>query len=230
MLNIHTCSRNINRGVTFSFDDSPGRYTSQLLDVLKVLDVKATFFVCGNAALKQPEVMRRMVDEGHEVGSHTTSHKNLTQLMVGIVHCVPVPVQPGYNTAIRIRTPIAQLMTLQESGNTALLDQEIIGNEDIIFNLTGKRPRYLRPPYGAVNTNVLRYLGARGYDSVVMWTGGCIDWYFHDYVKELPVYINGMADAGALLCFHDNNDAGQATGARAHPRMSIKILSSNEYY
>ena len=43
---------------------------------------------------------------------------------------------------------------------------------------------------------VLDYLGKRGYEGVVMWSGGCIDWFFHDFTRELPVYINGMADAG----------------------------------
>lgn len=50
--------------------------------------------------------------------------------------------------------------------------------------------------YGAVNQDVLEYLGRRGYEGVIMWSGGCIDWFFHDYARELPVYINGMADAG----------------------------------
>lgn len=219
--NVLTCSRNANRGVTFTFDDGPGRYTAQLLDVLKALDVKATFFVCGNAALRQPEVIRRMVEEGHEVGSHTTSHKNLTQLMVWNMDCAysslctPNKMGAQYGNNQSTADP---LMALQEAGNTALLDQEVIGNEDIIFNLTGKRPKYLRPPYGAVNADVLRYLGARGYDGVVMWSGGCIDWFFHDYMKELPVYINGMADAGALLCFHDNNDAGEFSRSEGTPQ------------
>jgi peptidoglycan/xylan/chitin deacetylase (PgdA/CDA1 family) len=99
----------------------------------------------------------------------------------------------------------------QESGDFAALEQEVVGNEEVIMNLTGLRPRLLRPPYGAVSVDVLKYMGQRGYEGVVMWSGGCINWFFHDYQKELPVYINGMADAGALLCFHDNNDAGVGT-------------------
>ena len=65
----------------FTFDDGPGKYTSELLDVLKELEIKATFFVCGNAALRMPDLVQRMAAEGHEVGSHTFSHQNLTRLM-----------------------------------------------------------------------------------------------------------------------------------------------------
>lgn len=78
------CSSSADRGVTFTFDDGPGKYTAKLLDVLKELGIRATFFVCGNAALRSPDLVKRMVAEGHEVGSHTFSHQNLTHLMVRI--------------------------------------------------------------------------------------------------------------------------------------------------
>ena len=80
----HACSQSADRGVTFTFDDGPGKYTAELLDVLRELGIRATFFVCGNAALRSPDLVKRMVAEGHEVGSHTFSHQNLTHLMVRI--------------------------------------------------------------------------------------------------------------------------------------------------
>ncbi len=65
--------------VALTFDDGPHpRYTEQLLDGLKEKDVVATFFVTGQNAVKNPEILKRMKKEGHLVGNHTYSHIQLT--------------------------------------------------------------------------------------------------------------------------------------------------------
>ncbi|CAG8619558.1 289_t:CDS:2 [Ambispora gerdemannii] len=61
-----------------SFDDGPSEYTSALLDFLDENDVKATFFLIGINVVGNPELVKRMVDSGHEVGVHTWSHTALT--------------------------------------------------------------------------------------------------------------------------------------------------------
>ena len=53
---------------------------SKILDVLKEKDVKATFFVTGDFVNRQPELLKRIVNEGHIVGNHTYHHKNITKL------------------------------------------------------------------------------------------------------------------------------------------------------
>lgn len=61
--------------VALTFDDGPyDPFTVEILGTLKREDVPATFFVIGANVLKYPELLRRMVDEGHEVGSHTFYH------------------------------------------------------------------------------------------------------------------------------------------------------------
>lgn len=60
----------------------PSDFTSELLDTLAALKVKATFFVVGGNAQQRPDIIRRMVADGHDVGSHTWSHANLTHLWV----------------------------------------------------------------------------------------------------------------------------------------------------
>jgi peptidoglycan/xylan/chitin deacetylase (PgdA/CDA1 family) len=61
--------------VALSFDDGPtAPSTAQVLDVLSEHDVKATFFVIGENLKKNPELSRRMHEEGHEMGNHTQSH------------------------------------------------------------------------------------------------------------------------------------------------------------
>jgi peptidoglycan/xylan/chitin deacetylase (PgdA/CDA1 family) len=68
-------------GVALTFDDGPDRvYTPRILDVLADLDVKATFFCVGERVAAHPDVVRRMVAEGHVVGSHTSTHQDLPTL------------------------------------------------------------------------------------------------------------------------------------------------------
>lgn len=64
--------------IAITFDDGPHpRYTPQLLDGLSKRGVKATFFVTGEAAEQNPEIVRRMHEEGHLIGNHTYSHLQL---------------------------------------------------------------------------------------------------------------------------------------------------------
>ncbi len=61
--------------IALTFDDGPNEpYTSRLLDILHRADVRATFFVIGRNVVRAPEVVARMVHEGHEVGNHTFDH------------------------------------------------------------------------------------------------------------------------------------------------------------
>ncbi|WP_169089717.1 polysaccharide deacetylase family protein [Paenibacillus sp. PL91] len=67
--------------IALTFDDGPDqRYTTDILDILKEKGVKATFFVVGQQVSKNPEVLQRIVDEGHAVGNHTYNHKDLSKL------------------------------------------------------------------------------------------------------------------------------------------------------
>ncbi len=52
-------------------------YTAQILDVLSRTDTPAAFFVTGPYLEKQPELIQRMIDEGHIIGNHTVNHPNL---------------------------------------------------------------------------------------------------------------------------------------------------------
>jgi len=61
--------------VSLTFDDGPAeRFTEQVLDILREHQVPATFFVCGRNVEKHPDLLRRIVAEGHGVGNHTYSH------------------------------------------------------------------------------------------------------------------------------------------------------------
>jgi len=61
--------------IYLTFDDGPSqKVTPQILDTLKKYNVKATFFVIGQQAGKNPDLITRMSKEGHTIGNHTYSH------------------------------------------------------------------------------------------------------------------------------------------------------------
>ena len=55
-------------------------YTAQILDTLAAHDVHAAFFLVGNYLEKEPELVRRMVSEGHTVGNHTYHHYDMSKI------------------------------------------------------------------------------------------------------------------------------------------------------
>ena len=66
--------------VALTFDDGPGRYTYDVLALLKRHRMKATFFVLGSKAEQDPQALRQMVDEGHVVAAHSWSHASMVTL------------------------------------------------------------------------------------------------------------------------------------------------------
>ena len=65
--------------VAITFDDGPDpQWTPKILDILKAANVKAAFFLVGVNAERYPGLVRRIVNEGHEIGNHTYYHPNLS--------------------------------------------------------------------------------------------------------------------------------------------------------
>lgn len=69
------------RLVALTFDDGPDPYyTPKILDILKQKHVKATFFVLGKQVEQFPNLMKRIVNEGHGIANHTWNHPRLPNL------------------------------------------------------------------------------------------------------------------------------------------------------
>lgn len=69
------------KALALTFDDGPDfRFTPKVLDVLKKYKIKATFFVVGMQIEKYPAVFRRMIQEGHAIGSHSYQHLKISEL------------------------------------------------------------------------------------------------------------------------------------------------------
>ena len=60
--------------LALSFDDGPSDATGSVLDLLRAHDAHATFFVVGRYVEERPEIVRRALAEGHELGNHTFDH------------------------------------------------------------------------------------------------------------------------------------------------------------
>ena len=69
---------NCENKIALTFDDGPSAlYTAKILDILNKYDVKATFFIIGENAEQNPELVEREISEGHELGNHTWTHPHM---------------------------------------------------------------------------------------------------------------------------------------------------------
>lgn len=120
--------------VVISFDDGPDpKWTPDILDVLKAKGVKASFFMVGMQMEDHPRLVRRIVNEGHEVGNHTYTHPNLAlvsdervrlelnatqRLLETITGRSTILFRPPYNADSRPTTlaEVLPLKTVQDMG------------------------------------------------------------------------------------------------------------------
>lgn len=116
-----------NQLVAFTFDDGPDpQWTPKVLDILKKNNIRATFFLIGENALAHPDLVKRIFKEGHTIGNHTFTHKdisaistprlivelNATQRVIqSIIHRSTVLFRPPYN-ADRLPQSLKELAPL----------------------------------------------------------------------------------------------------------------------
>jgi peptidoglycan/xylan/chitin deacetylase (PgdA/CDA1 family) len=109
--------------VAMTFDDGPHpSLTPKLLDILKERNIKCTFFVIGQNAKAYPNIIRRIIAEGHEIAAHTYTHCSLTsrsddqirselkrseEVLMAAANYRPQLIRPPYGA---INTRIKQLM------------------------------------------------------------------------------------------------------------------------
>jgi len=68
---------NSKKEIYLTFDDSPTpEFTLWILNLLSRLNIKATFFCVGESSEKHPEIIDKILNNGHQIGNHTYSHKN----------------------------------------------------------------------------------------------------------------------------------------------------------
>ncbi|KAF9345407.1 chitin deacetylase [Mortierella sp. AD094] len=133
---IETCPTPGTWGLTF--DDGPTPNTPALLEILKTHNAKASFFVMGSNVVRNAEVLKQEVADGHHIASHTWSHHPLTTL------------------------------------TNEQIVAELKWTEKAVFDITGLRMKYMRPPYGDIDNRVRAVVKKLGY-IVVDWTSDAYD-------------------------------------------------------
>ena len=85
-LEIIHCGPSVRSQIALTFDDGPTPgVTERILDEFKQRGLHATFFMIGRRIAAAPDLARRVVAEGHEVGNHTFTHPKLTELPPALV-------------------------------------------------------------------------------------------------------------------------------------------------
>ena len=109
------------RTIALTFDDGPDpTWTPKVLDLLRAQHVRATFFVVGAEVAAHPELARRIVAEGHQIGVHTFTHANLSTV-------------PGWRRSLELRQ--TQLILAGATGvSTPLLRPPYSSEPDALTN------------------------------------------------------------------------------------------------
>jgi peptidoglycan-N-acetylglucosamine deacetylase len=140
--------------VLLSFDDGPSEpYTAQILDILARHQVKATFFVVGVNVKKYPHLIKRIIEEGHDLGNHSWTHDNLKKkskaaMQQDILKTDEAIRALGYEKTIPFRAPFGQM--------SAVMPQALseIKKPHILFNFLAKD--WENPPPEVITDRVLQ--------------------------------------------------------------------------
>ena len=160
--------------VAFSFDaGSDAGYTSQILDTLAANGITASFGMTGRWAERNPELIRRIVADGHTLINHSYDHASFTGLSTN-------------------SQPLTQAERWEQLDRT----------EAAVQSLTGATTKpYFRPPYGDFDESVNADVGARGYRYNVMWTVDSGGWTGIS-ANEITRRCLDLAEPGAIYVFH----------------------------
>ncbi|MFQ5656895.1 MAG: polysaccharide deacetylase family protein [Candidatus Methylomirabilales bacterium] len=180
------------RKIALTFDGgSEANVTEDILDTLKSKGVRATIFLTGEYILNYPDLVRRMIEEGHEIGNHTYSHPHLTTFSL----------DRRQETLAGVTKEFVQ----NELRLAARLFEKVTG---------GPMSSYWRAPYGEHNRDIRRWAAEVGYLHVG-WTrdpatGEDLD--TRDWVvdPDSPIYYRAEEVRERILTF------GKGTTARAN--------------
>ncbi len=122
--------------VALTFDDGPDPdWTPQILDVLRQAHVPATFFVVGVNGVSEPDLLRRILAEGHEIGNHSYTHPNMARIS---------------NETIRLEINATQRLIQAYTGHSTRLfrapffgDAEPTSADELIPALTAQQDGYI---------------------------------------------------------------------------------------
>ncbi len=165
--------------VALTFDGgSLDRGVISILDTLKKYDVKCTMFLTGNFMRHYPQLVKRIVADGHETGNHSYSHPHLTQLEIN-----------GSNKTL-------------DNVNATLIENQLSKSDSIFYRLSGRHFAPLwRAPYGEFNSEIIRWAALAGYKHIG-WSDKCDTW---DWVADTTsnIYRKNIEILARLLMVDD---------------------------
>lgn len=149
--------------VALTFDDGPAYgKTKKLITELDKRNARVTFFMLGQLALTQKELVKEVYDRGHTIGSHTYDHKNLKKL------------------------------------DLEQLKFEVDYTNEILSDIIQDEVRFLRPPYGAYNKDILDNVNM----AFILWNVDTLDWKLKDAQKVCDYIVKNAKD-GDIILLHD---------------------------
>lgn len=199
--------------ISLTFDDGPDpTWTRKILDVLHKHGVPATFFVNASEGVRHPDLMKRMVDEGHAVGNHTFTHPFLTRAKA---HQELVTADRVIRATTGVQTSLFRMPfngdkggLLREEGLNAMLEAQRLGylislddfdTNDWKYGDNRTRPQTPMPlpPATSDNITVLLHDGGGNRAETLAYLERIIEWgrgngyTFH----SLPQVSQEIADA-----------------------------------
>lgn len=170
------------RAVALTFDAGSDRgFAADILDTLAREHIAAAFGMTGSWAADNPDLVRRMVAEGHLLLNHTQDHRSFT----------------GYSTSTAPLTFEERLAELR-------------GAEEVVRSVAHvELAPYFRPPYGDSDDGVLRDLAAAGYRWSILWTVDSLGWQGLTADAIVERCAQG-AVPGAIYLFHVGSQSQDA--------------------
>jgi peptidoglycan/xylan/chitin deacetylase (PgdA/CDA1 family) len=153
--------------IALTFDDGPSKATTpRLLDLLAKRGVKVTFFVLGSNAHDNPEILKRELAEGHEIGNHSWDHPNLAKM------------------------------------SEATVRSQIERTQDAVFQITGTKPKVMRPPYGSFTEHQRKWAHEQFGVNIILWEVDPLDWK-RPGPSVVTQRIVSAARPGYIILAHD---------------------------
>ena len=171
--------------IALTFDDGPGPETPKFLALLEKHRIHATFFLLGELVVLRGATVKKTVQAGHEVASHTYSHINYKAHYKAVL--AKISARGG-----------------KASEAEALAKQDLIADmrktQAVIEKASGKKVTYCRMPNG-IDRPWVRSAAKEVGHTLVNWTYGA-DWNSGSASTLLPGYL-GALRPGAILLMHD---------------------------
>ena len=153
--------------IALTFDVAWGTQNiDEIMDILKEHNIKATFFLVGSWVDDNKELVKKINDVGHELGNHSNTHPNMTQI------------------------------------SDEDVTNEIETTSEKISNITGKKIKLYRPPFGEIDDKSMEICEALDY-KVIKWDVDSLDWKDIGPTHVIERVVKNT-QPGSIILFHAN--------------------------